>query len=92
MLTHVGTGLAAVALLVDSASAANGKYVAEKLSDNRNGRVAANYLAVVVAVDVADAARGRLAAAAGAGLHLGWRGNGNGSEGDSGDGKLHVET
>ncbi len=91
MLTYVGAGLAAVARLVDSASATNGKDVAEKLADNGNGRVAADYLAVVVAVDVADAAGGR-AAAAGAGLHLSGRGDGNGSESDSGDGELHVES
>lgn len=87
MSTHAGTSLAAVALLANGASATNGKDVAEKLYDDGNGRVAADYLAVVVSVDVADAAGGRAAAAA-----VGGRGNGNGSKGDGGDGELHVES
>lgn len=52
-MAHSSISLAAVGLLVGVAGVANGQDVAEKLSNDRDGRIAADNLAIVVAVDAA---------------------------------------
>ncbi len=89
IFTHVGAGVTAVSTLANVAVVSKDSNVAEKLADDGDGRIAANHLAVVVAVDTAGAAGGR---GVGAGFHLDRRRNGDGSEGNGGNGELHVDS
>lgn len=85
-ITYSSVSLAAVHRLARIASVSNGKNVAKELANDRDGRVAADYLSIVTAINVAGTARRGIASTAA--VRSSSR---NCNKGDSSKRELHVE-